>query len=87
MNNRTVLTEILKIENLKKYYIKKKILKCTNPLDIVIILNGNGVKPAINNIIIPERSPVSEANFSLNTFAFSAPKISKILTPISLKKA
>ena len=25
MNNRTVLTEILKIENLKKYYIKKKI--------------------------------------------------------------
>jgi hypothetical protein len=34
----------------------------------VIILNGKGVNPAINNIIIPERIPVSLANFSLKIF-------------------
>ena len=62
--------------------MKSKISKWTNPLDIVIILNGKGVNPAINKIIIPEKSPVSLANFSLNIFAFSAPKISKILIPI-----
>ena len=42
-------------------------------------LNGKGVNPAMNSIKIPDKRPFSEDSFSLNRFAFSEPKISKIL--------
>ena len=61
-------------------------LNWTNPLDIVIILNGRGVKPAINSIKVPDKRPASEDNYSLKIFASSDPKNWKILIPISLKK-
>ena len=46
-------------------------MKWTKPLDIVIILNGKGVNPAINNSTIPEKIPFFEDSFSLSRTYFT----------------
>ena len=51
--------------------IKNRMLKWINPLVMVNILNGSGVKPAVNSIPNQETRPPCDENFSFNVFIFS----------------
>ena len=66
--------------------MKKNILKCINPLEIVKSLKGNGVNPAVKRIPSQEIKPPLVENFSFKKFGSSYPYSSNILNPISLKK-
>ena len=68
-------------------YTARSVLVDMEPKVLTEIVNKKqNYDYAKNNIITPEKSPFSDDNFSINILAFSLPKISKILTPISLKK-
>ena len=53
--------------------IKKIILKCINPLEIVKSLNGKGVKPAVTRIPSHEIKPPLVENLSFRKFGSSYP--------------